>query len=184
MNTAQLTLHLTLGSMIALAACRDSSAAPAHQAPPKTGAPAAPSAVDGRTPVPLTAMMATHQKRDMRDHLRAVQEITAALARDDFGAIAASAARIGWSDQQAAKCKHMGAGAPGFAALGEHFHRTADQISEAARRRDRPGVVHALDVTLQTCVGCHESFRQEIVADAKAAGAAGMDDSCPMMQGK
>jgi len=183
MKTAQLTSYLALGLIIALAACRDSSAAPANHAPTKASAAAAPSSTDSRTPVPLTAMMATHQKRDMRDHLRVVQEITAALARDDFDAIAASATRISWSEQQAAKCKHMGAGAPGFAAMGEHFHKTADQISDAARRHDRPGVVHALDVTLQTCVGCHETFRQDIVADAKA-GAAGMDDSCPMMQGQ
>lgn len=109
-----------------------------------------------------------------------VREIAAALVKDDFDAIAASAARISWSEPQAAKCKHMGAGAPGFAAMGEHFHKTADQIGAAARRRDRPGVVRALDVTLQTCVGCHETFRQEVVADAKA-GATCMDDSCPMM---
>jgi hypothetical protein len=183
MKTVQLTRYLMLGWIIAFAACRDSSAAPANHGPAKGSAATAPGSTDSRTPVPLTAMMAAHQKRDMRDHLRVVQEITAALAKDDFNAIAASAARIGWSEQQAAKCKHMGAGAPGFAALGEHFHKTADQISDAARRRDRPGVVHALDVTLQTCIGCHESFRQEIVADAKVAGAAGMDDSCPM-QGK
>jgi hypothetical protein len=126
-------------------------------------------------------MMAQHQKRDMRDHLRVVQEVTAALGSDNFDEIIASTARIGWSEQQATKCRHMGAGAPGFAAMGEHFHKTADQISVAARRRDKPGVVHALNDTLQLCVSCHESYRQEIVADAKA-GAAAMDDSCPMMQ--
>jgi catabolite regulation protein CreA len=76
----------------------------------------------------------------------------------------------------------MGAGAPGFAALGEHFHKTADQIGAAARRRDRPGVVHALDDTLQTCVTCHESYRQEVITDTSATAA--MDASCPMMQSK
>jgi hypothetical protein len=170
MTTAPLICYLTLGSLIALAACRDSSAAPAHQPP----VPA-----DARAPLPLSAMMASHQKREMRDHLRVVQEIAGGLARDDFDAIAKSAARIAWSDEQAAKCKHMGAGAPGFAAMGEHFHRTADQLGDAARRRDRPGVVRALDATLQTCVGCHESYRQDIVADDAAPGKAGMD-SCPM----
>jgi hypothetical protein len=184
MKIAQLILYVTLGSMIALAARRDSSAEPAPPAPAKPRAAAASSGVDGRTPVPLSAMMAAHQKRDMRDHLRVVQEITAALARDDFDAIAASAARIGWSEQQAAKCKHMGAGAPGFSAMGEQFHKTADQISNAARRHDRSGVVNALDVTLQACVGCHESYRQDIVADANLHGAKGMDDSCPMTPGK
>ena len=62
-------------------------------------------------------MMANHQKQEMRDHLRVVQEITVALTKDDFDAIASSAARIGWSDQQAMMCKHMGAGAPGERAL-------------------------------------------------------------------
>lgn len=195
MRTAPLAFHVTLGLMIALAACRDVSAEPAHRPPAsasnaaapgnrvKPGATAAPGGGDDRTPVPLTAMMAVHQKRDMRDHLRVVQEITAALGSDDFVAIATSAARIGWSEQQAAKCKHMGAGAPGFAAMGEQFHKTADQIGIAARRHDRPGVVHALHDTLQTCVTCHESYRQEIVADAKSSTPS-MDDSCPMMQGK
>lgn len=195
MKAAPLTLPVTLGLMIALAACRDSSAEPAHRPPANASNAAAPSTptkpsttaslggADNRAPVPLTAMMAVHQKRDMRDHLRVVQEIAAALGSDDFDAIATSAARIGWSEQQAAKCKHMGAGAPGFAAMGEQFHKTADQISVAARRHDRPGVVHALNDTLQMCVTCHESYRQEIVADAKA-GTPSMDDSCPMMQGK
>jgi cytochrome c556 len=178
MKTTQLALYGAIVLAMALTACRDSSADPAHHA----GTTAASGSVDGRSPVPLSAMMAVHQKRDMRDHLRVVQEITAALGANDFDAIAASAARIGWSEQQAAKCKHMGAGAPGFAAMGEHFHKTADQISAAARRRDRPGVVHALNDTLQTCVSCHESYRQEIIIDAKATEA--MDDSCPMMQGK
>jgi hypothetical protein len=181
MTTAQRITCIALGWTMALAACRDSSADPAHHAP---AAPAAAAtshgAQDARAPVPLTAAMATHQKRDMRDHLRAVQEITAALARDDFDAIATSAARIAWSEQQAEKCKHMGAGAPGFAAVGENFHRTAGQIGAAARHRDRSGVVRALDATLQTCVGCHESYRQEIVADAPSTGSGGMDAGCPM----
>lgn len=174
--------YLALGLGAFVAACRASSAAPAQHDPP-TATPS----MDPRTPVPLTAMMAAHQKQEMRDHLRVIQEVTAALAKDDYDAIAKSAARIGWSEQQAAMCKHMGAGAPGFAEVGEHFHKTADQIGDAARRKDRAAVVSALDATLQTCVGCHETYRQEIVDDAAfatLAGSAGMDATCPMMHGK
>jgi cytochrome c556 len=183
--------YITLGLAAALAACRGSSAAPAKQDPPAPAAKSAPAAnnMDSRTPLPLTAMMATHQKQEMRDHLRVVQEITAALTKDDFDAITKSAARIGWSEQQAMMCKHMGAGAPGFAEVGEHFHKTADTIAEAAKRHDHAGVTAALDATLRTCVGCHESYRQEIVDAAtfeKAGGAAGggMDANCPMMHSK
>jgi hypothetical protein len=136
-------------------------------------------------------MMATHQKQEMRDHLRVVQEISAALGKDDFDAVATSAQRIGWSEQQVAMCKHMGAGAPGFAALGEHFHKTADSIAEAARKHDRVAVMAALGTTLDTCVGCHETYRQEVVDDvtftktggAMGGGAMGGVD-CPMMKGK
>jgi hypothetical protein len=166
MTTVRWIDHVTLVLGATLAACHGSSAEPARSEPPARSAAAPTSVMDPRTPVPLTPMMALHQKRDMRDHLRVVQEITAALAVDDFDVIAGAAARIGWSEQQAGMCKHMGAGAPGFAEVGEHFHKTADQIGEAARRRDRGGVVHALDATLQTCVGCHEAYRQDIVVEA------------------
>lgn len=184
--------HLALALVAALAACRGSSAAPEKQAAPAlvtAAKPAAPArGMDSRTPLPLTEMMATHQKQEMRDHLRVVQEITAALATDDFDAIARSAARIGWSAQEAMMCKHMGAGAPGFAEMGEHFHKTADTIALAAKRHDHAGVAAALGATLQTCVTCHDTFRQEIVDaatfDAEAGSAAGgMEASCPMMRG-
>lgn len=178
---ARLATLVLIGSLVG--ACRGSSAEPAAP-PPQAAAPA--NNLDPRTPVPLTAMMAVHQKQEMRDHLRVVEEITAALGKDDFAAIAKSAARIGWSEQQAAMCKHMGAGAPGFTEVGEHFHKTADTIVDAARRRDRTAVITALDATLQTCTGCHETYRQDIVeasALEKAGGpaAGGMDPSCPMM---
>jgi hypothetical protein len=177
MTTTTRLVTFALAAVLATA-CRGSSAEPG------TGQAAQPENPDTRAPVPLTAMMANHQKQEMRDHLRAIQEITAALGTDDFAAIATSAARIGWSEQQAMMCKHMGAGAPGFAAVGERFHRTADTIADAARRRDRAGVVTALDATLQTCTGCHDTYRQEIVDAATFAkaggGEAGMDPSCPM----
>jgi hypothetical protein len=75
-------------------------------------------------------------------------------------------------------CKHMGAGAPGFAEVGEHFHKTADTIVAAAEHHDRSGVATALGATLQTCVGCHDTYRQEIV-DGETS-----DPSGPMMHGK
>jgi hypothetical protein len=78
-------------------------------------------------------------------------------------------------------CKHMGAGAVGFAETGEHFHRSADAIGEAAGRRDRVGVLAALDTTLHACTGCHEAYRQHIVDMPEATEAPGEADlGCPM----
>ena len=148
------------------AGCDRSSAAPPAPTPAPAESPAlsAPAAgLDPRTPVPLTPMMAEHQKQQMRDHLRVVQEIAGALAVEDYGAIAASAARISSSDAQTTMCAHMGAGAPGFAELGLEFHRTADGIIAAAAQRDHAAVAGALDATLQKCVGCHDTYRQDIV---------------------
>ncbi|MEO8704902.1 MAG: cytochrome c [Kofleriaceae bacterium] len=139
---------------LVLAACRGSSTQE-------------PVVADHRTPLPMSAKMALHQKEQMRDHLRAVQEIVAAIGKDDFKAVTVASARIGWSERQATMCKHMGAGAPGFAEAGEHFHKTADTIGVAAGRQDRAGVLAALDATLNTCTSCHETYRQD-VADVAA----------------
>jgi Cytochrome C' len=122
--------------------------------------------LDTRTPVPLLPMMANHQKQNMRDHLVAVQEITSALAIDDFAAIERAARRIGFSEQMGQMCTHMGAGAAGFTEQALNFHHTADTIAAAAQQRDRVAVTRALGATLQTCTSCHATFRQEIVDEA------------------
>lgn len=121
------------------------------------------SAGDTRQPLPLPAMMAEHQKQNMREHLAAVQGIIAAIGRDDMDAVGKAAARIGYSEAMGQMCEHMGAAAPGFSAMALNFHHTADTITDAARRGDRAGVLSALDRTLQTCVGCHATYRQEVV---------------------
>jgi len=116
-----------------------------------------------RAPLPLTAMMAAHQKQNMRDHLAAIEEIVRALGRDDMAGVAKAAQRLGYSDAMARMCDHMGAAAPGFSELALSFHRTADGIGAAAGRGDRAAVLSALSRTLQTCVGCHAAYRQEVV---------------------
>ena len=123
-------------------------------------------ALDARAPLPLTAVMAEHQKRNMREHLAVVQEIVAALAADDLAAAGTTARKIGYSDSMAQMCQHMGAGAAGFTEKALAFHRTADTIAAAAGKGDTPGVVRALGETLQACVGCHAAYRQEVVDQA------------------
>lgn len=133
----------------------------ADERPPMSSSPG-----DTRQPLPLTAMMAEHQKQNMREHLVAIQGIVAALGRDDMDAVAKAAASIGYSEAMGRMCAHMGAAAPGFTPMALDFHRAADGIAEAARRDDRAGVLSALDRTLRNCVGCHATFRQEVVDEA------------------
>jgi hypothetical protein len=181
MMNSRIPRWLGLALVVTAGCSRSAPEATPQAAPPVRQS--TPTGLDKRTPLPLTEMMATHQKQEMRDHLRVVQEITTALAKDDFDAIATSAARIAWSDKEAMMCKHMGAGAPGFTAVGENFHHTADGIVEAAKHHDHNGVATALGATLQTCVGCHDTYRQDIVDEAAFAAFGGsMDHS--MMHGK
>ena len=145
-----------------------------HPAPPP--APSAPAAVtasssaphelerlDVRKPVPLLPVMAHHQKQSMREHLEAVQQIVAALAIDDFAGAEKAAKRIGFSESMGRMCEHLGAGAPGFTEHALAFHHTADGISLAAARRDKPGVLAALSATLSACTTCHASYKQQLV---------------------
>lgn len=125
-----------------------------------------PAAGDARQPLPLTAMMADHQKANMRQHLEAIQHIVAALARDDMAGVEKATKEIGLSESMGQMCEHMGAGAPGFTPMALNFHRTADGIAAAARTGDRKAVLDALDATLQTCTGCHAAWRQEVVDEA------------------
>jgi hypothetical protein len=137
----------------------EAAASPAPHHPPSTS--------DTRKPLPLLAHMAEHQRENMRDHLAAIQEILAALSVNDFEGVERAASRIGYSEQMGRMCSHMGAGAPGFTDTALNFHRTADTIGTAAKQRDAGATLKAVSATLQTCVGCHATYRQEIVDEAK-----------------
>lgn len=121
-------------------------------------------AMDNRTPVPLQPMMAWHQKRNMMDHLVAIQGITAALADDDWEAIAKASKPIESSPQMAQMCQHMGSGAAGFTALALDFHKRADGIAIAAKAKDHKGVLKATSLTLQACTTCHATYKQDVVS--------------------
>jgi hypothetical protein len=132
--------------------------------PPDLGsAHAAADAMDSRTPVPLLPRMAQHQKQNMRDHLLVVQEVTTALTRGDFDAAGRAAQRIASSARMTQTCEHMGSHAPGFTELALEFHRTADTLVAATRKRDRDDVLAALGHTLNACTSCHAAYKQQIV---------------------
>jgi len=147
-----------------LACQRQSPTAPPVTAP--SSASVALDQMDSRAPVPLLPMMANHQKQNMRDHLVAVQEIVMAAAADDYEGVARAAKRIGYSEEMGKMCTHMGAGAPGFAEQSIRFHHSADRIGDAARIHDRGKVLEELSATLQTCTGCHATWRQQLVDES------------------
>ena len=159
------TWLLFVSATACLAGCQRPAATATAPGPPSAAALL--DSMDTRVPVPLLPMMANHQKQSMRDHLHAVQEIVGAVGAGNFDAISRAAATIGYSEQMGQMCNHMGAGAPGFTEQALGFHHTADRISEAARKRDMPGVLSALADTLATCTGCHATFKQHIVDETE-----------------
>lgn len=131
------------------------------------------SALDTRQPLPLEPAMALHQKAQMRGHLEAVQQVTTALAAGDWAAVEAAAARMGSSPGMLQTCERMGAGAAGFTEQAADFHRRADNIGAAARRRDAGAVLTALSDTLAACTACHQTWRQDVVTAEAYEAAAG-----------
>lgn len=119
--------------------------------------------LDARKPLPLLPMMAHHQKQSMREHLEAVQQVVAAAAGGDFGAVEAAAKRLGSSPAMGQMCQHLGVGAPGFTERALAFHRTADRITEAAAARDLHATLSALGETLAACTACHATYKQQLV---------------------
>jgi hypothetical protein len=158
----------TLSMMFLMSACRERTelSPPAgNTLPAAAAAQAALEKLDARAPVPLSPMMAHHQKQNMREHLASVHAIVAAAAAGDFPGVEQAARTIGYSEQMGRMCSHMGASAPGFTDQALAFHHAADKIGDAARRRDLPGVLGELGTTLAICTGCHAGFKQQVVAE-------------------
>ena len=109
---------------------------------------------DTRTPLPLTAPMANHQKQMMRGHLEAVQAIIAGLAADNMPAIVRAADSMGYTTMVANMCRHLGAAAPDddFVNRALAFHKSAGAIAELATLR-----------RFGSCVACHATYRQQVV---------------------
>jgi len=152
--------HLVLLALTACGTTPPPSAPAAPQSTPHTEL----DAMDTRAPVPLQPMMALHQKQQMRDHLKVVEEVVAGVVAEDWAAVEKSAERFGTSPQMAQMCDHMGAGAPGFTEQALDFHKRADAIAEAARAHDGQKVLAATAHTLAACTACHEAWRQDIVS--------------------
>lgn len=116
---------------------------------------------DTRTRVDLPAMMKTHMLRSMRDHLLALHEIQAALAKgqlDKAGDIAET--RIGMSSLDSHNASHMAPFMPeGMQSIGTAMHHAASRFAMTASEGDLPRSLDALSKVTEQCVACHMSYR-------------------------
>jgi len=113
----------------------------------------------------MPPMMQEHMLGNMRDHLRALQEIEAALAKKDFDKVADIAEqRLGLSSLEAHGAAHMAPYMPKpMQDIGTAMHRAASRLAqtaqEAAVEGDMAPVQEGLAALLRQCVACHETYR-------------------------
>ena len=149
-----------------LAAAPATQAQPEHEHPMEVPAERAPApAQDGRTLVHFPEAMRRHTLANMRDHLRALQEIQQALAGGEFAEAAKVAERrLGMSALEAhgafERAEHM---PEGMREIGSAMHRSASRFAiaaeDAAVTGDVEGALDALARVTSQCVACHDAYR-------------------------
>lgn len=123
---------------------------------------------DKRELVEMPPMMRDHMLANMRSHLRALDEIFDALARDKAGEAAKIAeAKLGMSSIEGHGGPHMAPFMPeAMRNFGTGMHRAASRFARAVETADiepsansqRALYAAFRDITAN-CTGCHEAFR-------------------------
>ncbi|WP_178984960.1 cytochrome C [Winogradskyella helgolandensis] len=114
---------------------------------------------DGRVSLNLNAMQKNHQLSNMRSHLEAVQEITILLSQDNYDRASEVAyTKLGSTTEMKLMCASFGD--KGFEHLGLEFHKSADEMSEVFKKRNKDNSLTALSNTLNYCVQCHATYKQ------------------------
>ena len=102
-------------------------------------------------------------RKDMLDHLSALNEIIGHLAENNLDAVADVAeTRIGKSSMGKHRATGMG---PGrfmpieMRNIGLSMHESATELSQAAKEGNLKGAYSALQKVTSSCVACHYSYR-------------------------
>lgn len=131
-------------------------------------APAMGPGMDQRQLIEMPDRMKAHMLANMRDHLKALDEIFDALAQDRAGDAAKIAeGRLGMSSMRAHGAGHMGPFMPeAMRNFGTGMHRAASRFARAVETADiEPSAKSQRDLyaafrdITANCTGCHEAFR-------------------------
>lgn len=136
-----------------------------HEHDPAQHKPASKPAADGRVVVGFPSQLREHTLANMRDHLLALAEIQAALARGAFDAAGRTAEeRLGMSSLKLHGAHEVARYMPkGMQEAGGAMHRSASQFALEAQNASATGdlkpALAALSRTTQACVACHAAYR-------------------------
>lgn len=121
---------------------------------------------DGRTAVVLEAGERDFVLAEMRGFVSALQQITAALARDDMKAVAAAARPLGMGAAHSAPVALVGKLPLEFKTLAFSVHRDFDAIAlDAESLGDAKHSLGQLSDTLGKCAACHAAYRFKVASE-------------------
>jgi hypothetical protein len=119
--------------------------------------PSVGAADDTREKVDFPEMMKQHQLYNMRDHLAAMNEILALLAKSELDKAADIAEqRIGMSSMVAHMAPYM---PKGMQDICSEMHHAASRFALAAQEGDLPRALDGLSKVTQQCVAGHSTYR-------------------------
>jgi len=116
---------------------------------------------DSRQFVELPEMMQKHMMTNMRDHLKAINEILSSLSNNQMDKAASIAEqRIGMSSLDKHGAHHMGKFMPkGMRQAGTNMHTAASRFALKAEEGELLAAYKSLAEVTATCVACHSSYR-------------------------
>lgn len=122
-------------------------------------------APDGRQAIVLQPAERAFALGEMRGFVAGLQQMTAALARDDMKATAAAARQMGMSAAHSAPAAMVGKLPLEFKTLGFSVHRDFDAIAlDAESLGDPRHTLTQLADTLSKCVACHNTYQFKVPA--------------------
>ena len=114
---------------------------------------------DTRTSLNLPAPMRLMQKRMMREHLQAVNDIVGLIAAGKFDAASGIAhKKLGLTPEMEKMCNMFANN--DFRRMGLAFHKSADELGDVLKTRNLNKSLRALHAVMNSCVQCHATFRQ------------------------
>jgi hypothetical protein len=138
-----LTLFVVAGSVVAQ---------PTH--PP-------PAASDPRISLNLKPAVQEVLKQTMQEHLRALQAVVAALAREDYDKASTVAhEELGFPKHHQVMQRERGAPFPKkYQELAMAHHQAAEDLAKSIAAKEMKPILQRLDHTIAACVACHQAYK-------------------------
>ena len=116
---------------------------------------------DARQLVPLPSTVQQHMMSNMRDHLKAINEILFQLGKNDLEAAAELAEqRLGVSSLESHGADHMADFMPeGMRQAGTNMHKAASRFALTAQEGELQPTYKMLAEVTESCVTCHAAYR-------------------------